>query len=331
MPQRSASACVASDVATVDDRKPDRTRSPKSSTKCFAVEPGAKPEPHRRAHHFESPRRSGLFLRIGCHRMRFGWWKTMASAAQRKSLSSVVLPPWIAGIPNSRLRAAICPLSRGPTSVSAPPMPSVLPAPTIVFDLDGTLVDTAPDLIDTLNFVLAKDGLPPVPYATARMLIGGGAKPMIARGLKAEGRTASPETIDRMFKDFIAYYGEHIADRSRPFPGLEATLDHFAGRGFILAVCTNKLENLSVQLLKALRLDTRFAAICGQDTFRIQKPDPDHSAPHDRSGRRQRPTRSHGRGFGNRHSHCPRRRYSNHRSRFWLQRPHRSPSSGQTG
>ncbi len=153
-------------------------------------------------------------------------------------------------------------------------MPSVLPAPTIVFDLDGTLVDTAPDLIDTLNFVLAKDGLPPVPYATARMLIGGGAKPMIARGLEAEGRTASPETIDRMFKDFIAYYGEHIADRSRPFPGLEATLDHFAGRGFILAVCTNKLENLSVQLLKALRLDTRFAAICGQDTFRIQKPDP---------------------------------------------------------
>lgn len=97
-------------------------------------------------------------------------------------------------------------------------MPSVLPAPTIVFDLDGTLVDTAPDLIDTLNFVLAKDGLPPVPYATARMLIGGGAKPMIARGLEAEGRTASPETIDRMFKDFIAYYGEHIADRSRPFP-----------------------------------------------------------------------------------------------------------------
>ncbi|MGI8527223.1 MAG: HAD family hydrolase [Pseudolabrys sp.] len=148
------------------------------------------------------------------------------------------------------------------------------PPPTIVFDLDGTLIDTAPDLIDTLNVVLGNEGLQPIPYATARALIGGGAKPMIARGLEAEGRAASPDTIDRMFEDFIAYYANHIADRSRPFPGLEAALDQLAARGFILAVCTNKIEKLAVQLLETLGLASRFAAICGQDTFGMQKPDP---------------------------------------------------------
>jgi phosphoglycolate phosphatase len=76
---------------------------------------------------------------------------------------------------------------------------------TIVFDLDGTLVDTAPDLIDTLNVVFAREGLPPVDYAAARNMIGGGARRMIENGLKLEGRPLSGAEIDRMFADFIAY------------------------------------------------------------------------------------------------------------------------------
>ena len=139
-----------------------------------------------------------------------------------------------------------------------------LPAPTIVFDLDGTLVDTAPDLIETLNVVFAREGMPPVDYATARNLIGGGAKAMLVRGIEAEGRVVEPAKLQKMFDDFIAYYADHVADRSRPFPGLHDALDTLATRGCKFAVCTNKLE-----------LTSRFEAICGQDTFAIQKPDPE--------------------------------------------------------
>ena len=148
-------------------------------------------------------------------------------------------------------------------------------AATIVFDLDGTLIDTAPDLVDTLNVVFAREGLPPVPYETARALIGGGARMMIARGIEAEGRTVATAELNRLFHDFLAHYSEHIADRSRPFPGLTDALDALAANGSRFAVCTNKLEYLSVLLLKKLRLAHRFAVICGQDTFGVQKPDPE--------------------------------------------------------
>lgn len=148
-------------------------------------------------------------------------------------------------------------------------------AKTIVFDLDGTLIDTAPDLIETLNVVFAREGLPPLPYDTARNLIGGGARLMITRGIQAEGRTVEAAELDRLFKDFIAYYSEHIADRSRPFPGLIDALDALSASGSRLAVCTNKLEFLSLRLLKQLNLADRFAVICGQDTFGVQKPDPE--------------------------------------------------------
>jgi phosphoglycolate phosphatase len=150
----------------------------------------------------------------------------------------------------------------------------IMTAHTIVFDLDGTLVDTAPDLINALNHVLDREGLPPVPLQSARNMIGAGARKLIERGLEAEGRSVGVEDINRLTADFIAYYADHIADESRPFEGLEAALDHLAARGHRLAVCTNKLEWLSKRLLDALGLSPRFAAICGADTFGVQKPDP---------------------------------------------------------
>jgi phosphoglycolate phosphatase len=146
---------------------------------------------------------------------------------------------------------------------------------TIVFDLDGTLIDTAPDLIDTLNLILTRERLPPVPFDTGRNLIGGGAKVTIERALAAEGRACPPAEIDRLYAAFVAHYADHLADRSRPFPDLETALDQLADAGYRLAVCTNKLEWLSVRLLDMLRLAPRFAAICGQDTFGMQKPDPE--------------------------------------------------------
>jgi len=145
---------------------------------------------------------------------------------------------------------------------------------TIVFDLDGTLVDTAPDLIGALNYVLAREGLAPVPPTSARTMIGAGARKLIERGLEVEGRIVTPADITRLTADFISYYADHIAEESRPFEGLEDALDALASRGCRFAVCTNKLEWLSKRLLDALGLSARFAAICGADTFGVSKPDP---------------------------------------------------------
>jgi phosphoglycolate phosphatase len=147
--------------------------------------------------------------------------------------------------------------------------------PTIIFDLDGTLVDTAPDLVETLNVVLGREGLPAIPYEEARLLVGGGARRMIERGIASGGQTRPAAEIDRLFNDFIAYYADHVADRSRAFPGVAEALDTLAARGCRFAVCSNKLEWLSVRLLNALGLADRFVAICGQDTFAVQKPHPD--------------------------------------------------------
>src|SRR6202048_5047643 len=145
---------------------------------------------------------------------------------------------------------------------------------TIVFDLDGTLVDTAPDLIAALNSVLDREALPPVPLHAARAMIGAGARQLIERGLELDGRVTSVEDISRLTNDFIDYYADHIADASRVFEGVESGLDDLSGRGYRFAVCTNKLEWLSRLLLDQLGLSGRFAAICGADTFGVSKPDP---------------------------------------------------------
>lgn len=147
--------------------------------------------------------------------------------------------------------------------------------PTVVFDLDGTLIDTAPDLVQTLNVIFAREGLVPLPFEAGRNLVGGGAKAMIVRALEAERRVFPPARIERMFEEFIAHYRDHVAESSRPFPGLADALDALAARNCRLAVCTNKLEDLSVLLLDRFGLADRFVAICGQDTFGIQKPDPE--------------------------------------------------------
>src|ERR1700743_3870941 len=112
---------------------------------------------------------------------------------------------------------------------------------TVVFDLDGTLVDTAPDLINALNFVLDREGMPPIPLQSARNLIGAGARRLIERGLEADGRAAGVADIDRMTADFINHYAAHIADSSRPFEGLETALDELAARGYRVRVCPKQL------------------------------------------------------------------------------------------
>ena len=146
---------------------------------------------------------------------------------------------------------------------------------SIIFDLDGTLIDTAPDLVETLNVILRRQGLHPVGYGDAREMIGDGAKKLLERSVVSQQKNISATLLDKLYQEFLVHYSDHIADRSRPFPGLESALDALAARGWRLAVCTNKLEWLSVRLLEALKLKDRFSAICGQDTFGIAKPNPE--------------------------------------------------------
>ena len=145
---------------------------------------------------------------------------------------------------------------------------------TLVFDLDGTLAETAPDLIDALNHVLTGDGIDPVPVEAARSLLGAGGRALIERGYARAGRTLAKERLDALFAEFLDFYNAHIADKSTLFPGVEACLDRCRAEGWRLAVCTNKLEHSSNLLLEKLGVVDRFAFVCGQDTFGVAKPDP---------------------------------------------------------
>jgi phosphoglycolate phosphatase len=144
---------------------------------------------------------------------------------------------------------------------------------TIVFDLDGTLVDTAPDLTNALNHVLTARGHAPVTAASVRSSVGFGARAMIEEGLR---RAGADDDVDQMLAAFLVHYEANIAAQSLPFPGAVAALEALAAAGAKLAVCTNKREHLTLRLLDALNLQGYFAAIAGRDTFPVAKPDPGH-------------------------------------------------------
>ncbi len=146
----------------------------------------------------------------------------------------------------------------------------------IAFDLDGTLADTAPDLVGALNALLAEQDLPALPLATARVMVGRGARALIEQGFAAAGRPLAAEAAPGLVARFIALYRDRIAQETQLFPGTEACLDALAAAGATLVVCTNKRTDLSVALLDALGLTTRFAAVVGADLAPAPKPDARH-------------------------------------------------------
>ncbi len=147
---------------------------------------------------------------------------------------------------------------------------------TIVFDLDGTLVDTAPDLVRALNETMDLEGLPRVKLETVRQLVGQGARALIERASALQGVTFSATRLDQLTSEFITFYAADIARESKPFDGVLDALDALSELGAKLAVCTNKRTALSVQLLDALNMSERFSAIVGADAVTDRKPHPDH-------------------------------------------------------
>ncbi|MEO5322665.1 phosphoglycolate phosphatase [Mesorhizobium sp. CC13] len=148
--------------------------------------------------------------------------------------------------------------------------------PIIVFDLDGTLVDTAPDLLDSLNHALVAGGLIQVDDAAFRRFVGMGGKIMIERAYAAQQKPLAGDENERMHDIFLDHYTLNIPGRSQPYPGVVAAMARFANAGYLLAVCTNKYETLARNLISGLGLADRFAAITGPETFGIRKPDPRH-------------------------------------------------------
>ena len=147
---------------------------------------------------------------------------------------------------------------------------------TLVFDLDGTLVDSAPDLVAATNHALADLGLQPIAAETLRATIGFGARRMILEGLNQTGRSLPDAEVDRLLARFLAYYEPNIARESRPFEGVGAALESFRAEGARLAVCTTKRLALAEHLLRELNLDGLFDAVAGRDSFPVYKPHPDH-------------------------------------------------------
>jgi phosphoglycolate phosphatase len=153
---------------------------------------------------------------------------------------------------------------------------SMLRGATILFDLDGTMIDTAPDLVHATNHTLERNGMARVDTRIIQPAVGFGARAMISAAMASLGREAPEDELTRMTEEFTAYYAENILVDSRPFPGLREAMDGLRGEGARLAVCTNKREALARKLLGALAFDGYFHAIAGRDTFPKCKPDPAH-------------------------------------------------------
>ena len=146
----------------------------------------------------------------------------------------------------------------------------------IIFDLDGTLVDSNRDLVPALNRTIAADGLEPLALDDVGHVVGKGALEMLRRAYRFRGRAVDEQRIRELLPDFLAHYEAHIADETVFFEGALTALDQLAEEGWAFAVCTNKFEHLAVKLLDKLGALDRFAAITGGDTFERRKPHPDH-------------------------------------------------------
>ncbi len=143
----------------------------------------------------------------------------------------------------------------------------------VLFDLDGTVLDTAPDMLATVNVLRARRGLAPAPMAGFRDQVSRGARAMIAAGLP-EFDSDDPRAVAELVGEFLAVYAVDISRHSVLFPGMAEVLDTLAARSLPVAIVTNKPEALADQLLHALDLHRRFVTVIGGDSLAERKPHP---------------------------------------------------------
>ena len=140
----------------------------------------------------------------------------------------------------------------------------------VIFDLDGTLVDTVRDIAAALNYALVQHGLSPLSIAQVRAIIGEGARRLVEQALPPH----EAQRVDSVLEEFLHYYRSHVADHTQPYPGVRELLRALAQHGVVHSVLTNKPEDLTRQILARLDLTECFAAVCGGDTLPQRKPDP---------------------------------------------------------
>src|SRR5215469_16127919 len=148
------------------------------------------------------------------------------------------------------------------------------PSPALIFDLDGTLADTAPDLLGATNAVLAAQGRALLDLAHLRHMVGFGARALIHQAMAASGAPVKEEDMSALVEIFLAHYRAHIADGTRLFPHVAETLGRLKQDGARLGVLTNKPQDLTGSLLPLLGLDGLFAAVYGAGRKPYTKPDP---------------------------------------------------------
>ncbi len=156
------------------------------------------------------------------------------------------------------------------------PSTSGLAGATVIFDLDGTMIHTAPDLVRATNHVMVQAGLPPAPDEIIIAAVGGGAGAMLTAALHAADRPPDRVDMEPLIDQFLEFYMANIAEESHPFPGVVDALDYFAAARCFIGVCTNKRYASATKLLDTLRLDGYFGAVLGADSLAVRKPHPDH-------------------------------------------------------
>ncbi|MEX3009491.1 HAD family hydrolase [Hoeflea sp. TYP-13] len=151
-----------------------------------------------------------------------------------------------------------------------------MPSPLVIFDLDGTLFDTAPDLMNSLNHTIGTIGLEPVHFEDMTYLVGSGAKVMINKALELRKVTIDEPELERLFGLFLDHYGASMPGSTALYPGAADAMDRLSAAGLSMAVCTNKTESMAVRLLSLTGLLPRFAAVTGGNTFDVRKPEAGH-------------------------------------------------------
>ncbi len=147
---------------------------------------------------------------------------------------------------------------------------------SVIFDLDGTLIDSAPDLLAAANHILAEEGRPTLTLADIKMMVGDGVPRLVERAFAKTGNPAG-KRLDGLTARFVTFYHKHAADETRPFPGVMEALATLKAMGLRLGICTNKPHRPAIKVLEALGLTPHFSAVIGGDTLPgIKKPDPRH-------------------------------------------------------